>query len=145
MQAAASKALSELSFEIGIEFAIDGRAGADVDVATGGDDAVEGSAVRDEIFDDGKRIGAKGLDPDGIAVTEFPHMYLASGNPSVLGVRDAVDGEGAGTADALAAIVVEVNRVVALLDDALVDDVEHFQKGGFLGNAVGGVGVDAAF
>ena len=37
---------------------------------------------------------------------------------------------GAHAADALPAVVVEGDRVTALCDDALVDDIEHFQEGG---------------
>jgi hypothetical protein len=43
-------------------------------------------------------------------------------------VRLAVDHHAAHAADALAAVVVERDRVLALRDQALVDDVEHLQE-----------------
>ena len=64
--------------------------------------------------------------------------------PRVLAVGDAVDGQRAGAADALAAVVVEVDRLLALVDEAFVDDVEHFEEGGLLGDVLGIVGFDAA-
>jgi hypothetical protein len=43
-------------------------------------------------------------------------------------VGAAVDDEPARAADPLAAVVVERDRLLALLDQALVDDVEHLEK-----------------
>ena len=40
----------------------------------------------------------------------------------------AVDDDAAGAADALAAVVVERDRLLALRDQALVDDVEHLEE-----------------
>ena len=124
---------------------IDSGAGADVDVAADGDDPVERGAVGDEILDDWKWIGAEWLDPNRVAIAEFAHVYLAGGDALVLGVRDAVDGEVAGSADTLAAIVVKVDGVVALLDDALVNDVEHFEERSLCRNIFRRVGFDSAF
>ena len=120
------------------------RAGAHVDVATGSDDAVEGGAVHDQVADHRERIGAERLDPDGVAIAELAHVHLAGGDAALLAVRDAVDGERAGAADALAAVVIEVDRLLALDHEALIDDIEHFQKRGFLGNVLGLVGFDLA-
>ena len=48
--------------------------------------------------------------------------------PRIGPVRDAVDQEPARAADALAAVRVERDRIVALRDQPLVDDVEHLEK-----------------
>ena len=44
-------------------------------------------------------------------------------------MRDPVDDHAAGPADALSAVVIERDRFFAAFDQALIDDVEHFQKG----------------
>ncbi len=139
------KGVVGIAFGNGEGIRIHGGAGADIDVAAGGDDAVEGGPVGNEVPDDREWLGAEGLDPDGVALGVFPHVDLAGGDATLLAVRDAVDGEGAGAADAFAAIVVEVDWLLALFDQTLVDDVEHFEKGGFRRNVGGRVGMDAAF
>ena len=48
--------------------------------------------------------------------------------PRIRPVRDAVDQEPAGAADALAAVRVERDRILALRDQPLVDDVEHLEE-----------------
>ena len=48
-------------------------------------------------------------------------------------MRVAVDHHAAHAADAFAAIVVEGDRLLALLDQALVDDVEHLEERHVLG------------
>jgi hypothetical protein len=44
----------------------------------------------------------------------------------------AVDHEAAGAADPLAAVVLEGDRLLAALDELLVEDVQHLQEGGVL-------------
>jgi hypothetical protein len=51
-------------------------------------------------------------------------MDLASGDAFFLGVRDAVDGERARSANSLAAVVIEMDRIVAFIDDLLIDDIQ---------------------
>jgi len=41
--------------------------------------------------------------------------------------------------------VVKVNRVVPVLDNLLIYDIEHLQEGRFWGNVFGRVGVNATF
>jgi len=136
---------------VGVVFAdrdgvrVDRGASADVDVSASGDDTVEGRAVDDEVLDDGERIGTEWLDPKCVAVAEFPHVDLACGDALFLGVWDAVDGKRAGTADALAAVVIEMYGIVALLDDAFVDDVEHFEKRSLRWNIFRRISVNATF
>ena len=73
----------------------------------------------DEVLDDRKRLGAPRLDGDRVAVLEAAHVELADGGAAVGPVRDAVDDEAAHAADALAAVRVERDRVLALAGSAL--------------------------
>ena len=67
---------------------------------------------------------------------------LAGGDRLFVGVGNAVDGEGAHAADSFSAVVVEVNGVTAIVDDAFIDDVEHLKEGGRGRNVVGWIGFD---
>jgi hypothetical protein len=58
------------------------------------------------------------------------HVKLTGSRSAHWSVSDSIDHHSARSADALAAIVLEVNRLIALLDQLLVDDVEHFEEGG---------------
>ncbi len=120
-------------------------AGADADVSARADDAVEGGSVGDEVFDDGEGVGAEGLDPDGFAIGEFAHVKLASGDAAFFGMRDAIDGHGAHAADAFATIVVEVDGVFTVFNEALVDDVDHLEEGSRSRDFLGLVCFDTAF
>jgi hypothetical protein len=51
-------------------------------------------------------------------------------------VRLAVDHAAAAAADALAAVVVEGDRLLVLLDELLVDVVEHLEEGHVVGDVV---------
>jgi hypothetical protein len=51
-------------------------------------------------------------------------------------VCDAVDRQRARPANPLAAIVIERNRLLTLLRELLVDDVEHFEKRRLAGNVM---------
>ena len=62
------------------------------------------------------------------AVGEVPHVQLAGGGGPFRTVRYAVDHHAAHAADALAAVVVEGDRVVAVEDQPLVEHVEHLQE-----------------
>ena len=98
------------------------------DVAAGGDDAIERAAIDDQILDDREGPGAPRLDRDGVAVLEPAHVQLADGRAAIGPVRDAVDHQAAHAADAFAAVRVERDRVLALLDQPFVHDVEHLEK-----------------
>ena len=76
----------------------------------------------------GKARRAPGLDGDRVAVLEAAHVELAGGGGPARAVGRAVDDHAAGAADAFAAVVVEGDRLLALADEALVDDVEHLQE-----------------
>src|SRR5262249_19825817 len=88
---------------------------------------------------DRKRLRTPRLDRDRVAILELAHVELADGRTAIGPVRDAVDDEAAHPADAFAAVRVECDRILALLDEALVDDVEHLEKRHVSRNVVGDV------
>src|SRR5215471_2927551 len=59
---------------------------------------------------------------------EMPHVKLADRGGALRPVRHTVDHEAAHATDALAAIVIEGDRILTLSDETLVDDVEHLQE-----------------
>src|SRR5581483_922740 len=105
-----------------------GRAGRRRDVAAGGDDVVERPAVDDEVADDREGGGPPRLDDDRVAVAELPHVELAGGRALLGPVGLAVDHHPARAADALAAVVLEGDRLTAVGDEAIVEDVEHLEE-----------------
>jgi hypothetical protein len=139
-----------LEGEVGVRFGygggvgLGGGAGRGGDVAAGLDDPVEGRAVHHEVLDDREGGGAPRLDVDRVAVLEGPHVELAGGG-ALRAVRVAVDDEAARAADALAAVVVEGDRVLALEDEFLVEGVEHLQERHVRGDSVHLVGGHGAF
>ncbi|GAA3420898.1 hypothetical protein GCM10018952_65740 [Streptosporangium vulgare] len=129
MQVAASNAESASTFFTGDAVRVGGGAGRDGDEAARLDDAVERRAVHDQVLHHREGRGAPRLDGDDRVVLEVTHVQLAGGGRHLLAVRDTVDDHAAHAADALAAVVVEGDRVVALQDEPLVEDVEHLQEG----------------
>ena len=57
-------------------------------------------------------------------------------------MRCTVDVERAHTADTLAAVMVEHEGLLAFVDEFLVQDVEHLEERGIIGNIVHLVGVE---
>ena len=55
-------------------------------------------------------------------------MKLTGGGGFLRSVRGAIDDHAAGSANALSAVVVERDRLLAVPDEALVEDVEHLQE-----------------
>ena len=125
--------------DIGVDFAdgeaiaVGGGAIASGDEAAGLLDAIEGRAIHDEVADDGEGLGAEGFHVDGGAIGELAHVELAGGGLAGA-VGDAIDGEGAGAADAFAAIVIEGDGFLAFAGEVIVDDVEHFEEGSVFGD-----------
>ena len=76
----------------------------------------------------GKALRAPRLQVQLVAVLEVAHVELAQRGAAAAAVRHAVDHAAAHAADALAAIVVEGHRVLALGDQLLVQHVEHLQE-----------------
>ena len=63
-----------------------------------------------------------------LAVVELAHVQLAGGGALLGAVGLAVDHQAARAADALAAVAVEHDGLAALVDQPLVDDVEHLEE-----------------
>src|SRR4051812_19863160 len=55
-------------------------------------------------------------------------MQLAGGGPGHRSMRHAIDHQTTRTADPLTTVMVEGNGHLSPLDEALVDNVEHFQE-----------------
>ena len=120
------------------------RGGADV--ASRLDDFVEGGAVHHEVADDGERFSTPWLNPNVIAIHELTHVELASGNAVVVAVRPAVDIQPAHATNALSAVVVEANRMRdAVVDESLVQDVEHLKKRAVRRDIINGISLEMAF
>ena len=118
---------------------------ADVYITASGDDAVKSSTVNDEVTKDRECLSAEGLNPDGVAILELAHVELAGGDFALRTVRYAVNGQRAHAANAFTAIVVKVDGFLVVGDESFIDDIEHFQEGGVLGDIGRFVGFDAAF
>ena len=119
------------------------RGGADV--ASCLDDLVEGGAVHHKVADDGEHLGTPRLDPDVVAVIEFAHVKLAGGDAIVVAMGAAVDIESAHAADAFSAVVVKAYGVRdAVVDEPLVQDVEHLKERALRRDVVDGVGLEMA-
>ena len=91
------------------------------------DDAIERVAVHGEVAHDRKGRRAKWLDGNDVAIVKLSHVKLA-GRAAARTMRRAVDSKAACTADSLAAIVVEGYGFDILLNETLVDDIEHLEK-----------------
>ena len=68
------------------------------------------------------------LDRHVVAVVELAHVQLARRGAALGTVRHAVDHHPARAADALAAVVVERDRLLAVEREPLVHDVEHLEE-----------------
>ena len=71
-------------------------------------------------------------------------MELTSGGAALLRMGDAIDRHGAHAADSFAAVMVEMNGIMAVLDEAFIDDIDHFQKGSRSRNLLGLIGFNTA-
>ena len=108
---------------------IDRAAGAHRDIATGLNDAIEGTAIDHQVAHHGKGFGLPRLNGDGIAVFEGAHVKLTGCRRAFGPVGNAVDDQAAHAANALAAIAVKLDGIFALFDQALVYHIQHLQKG----------------
>ena len=114
MQAAASMARSAFSLGTGKALPSGARPVGAETKPPDGDDAVEGAAVHDEVLDHGEGLGPPGLERDLVAVLELRMWSWQAVVARAGAVGRAVDHHAAGAADALAAVVVEGDRVLAL-------------------------------
>ena len=106
-------------------------------------DAIESASVNGQVAHDRKGRNPEWFDRDDVAIVKVSHVKLASGAPA-WAMRDSVDGQAARATDALATIVVERNGLDVFLNKALVDDVEHLEKGSIRGNIKSGIDFEAA-
>ena len=122
--------MARSAFSLGtrIAFASGAAAGSDADESAGVLDAIKRLAIHHQIFDERKRGRSEWFDHDGVTVRETAHVGLARCNAPVRAVRFAIDDARAGPADAFAAIVIEGNRLLAVVRELFVHDVEHFEE-----------------
>src|SRR5207344_650446 len=78
------------------------------------------------------------------AVVELAHVQLARGGAELGAVRAPVDHHRTGSADPLAAVVVEGDRLAALPEQTLVEHVEHLEERHVGADVVDFVGLEAA-
>ena len=76
----------------------------------------------------GTDAGAPRLDDDLVAVAERAHVQLARRGAALRTVGLTVDHQRARAADALTAVVVEDDRLLAVSDEALVEHVEQLEE-----------------
>jgi hypothetical protein len=79
-----------------------------------------------------------------LALSKTPEMELAYGHGTHRAMRLSIDHHPAATADALATIVLEGDGVLALSYKALVDHIEHFEKGHVLVESVRVIALETA-
>ena len=119
------------------------RAGTNIHKAAGGDDLVQSRAIDNEIAQQRESLGAERFNPDRVAILELAHVQLA-GRHLLAAVGHTVDGERAHTADALAAVVVEMDGLLAFVDEFFIHDIEHLEERSFVRDVLCLVGFDAA-
>lgn len=121
-----------------------GAACADGDESAGIDDAIKGAAIHDKVFEDREGSGAPGLYPEFLAVSEVSHVELAGGGGALGTVGHAIDDHSAGSADALPAVVLKCDGVLARFDKFFINHVQHFQKRHVFVDVVGLIGLKAS-
>ena len=121
------------------------RVRAHRDEASGLQNLVVSRTVHHEVLDDGERRRAPRLDGDRRAVLELAHVDLAGRGALAGTVGLSVDVQRAHAADTLAAVVVEGHRLLALVDEIVVQDVEHFEERGVGRNVLHLVALESAF
>ena len=105
---------------------------------------IEGIAVDHEVFQHREGGTAPRLNGDGLAIVEAAHIKLASGCSRGGAVGVTIDIERAHAADTLAAVVVKVDGLLALLDELLIEDIEHLEERGVSGNVLHLVGLEVS-
>jgi hypothetical protein len=92
------------------------------------DDLVQRGSVDDQVSDQREGLGAERLEDDRLTVAEVAHVQLAGRRPGQGPVRTTVHHQTARSADALAAIALEGNRLDAVVDQPLVQHVERLEQ-----------------
>ena len=117
-----------------------GGTGADGDESAGLKDLVKRTPVDHKVLDDREGCTSPRLHGDGRAILEMTHEQLAGGNMVIRTVGASVDIEGTGTADTLAAVMVERDRTAALAaaldryrvatlaDKLFIQNIKHLEE-----------------
>lgn len=143
---ASSSVHSLVGFVLGNEdgVGIGHATGGGADVTTSLDDLVKSGTVYNEVADDRECFGTPRLDPNFVAIVETTHMELAGGDAIVVTVRTTVDIKATHTANTLTTIVIEANGVSDMvIEQLLVEDVEHLQEGAVGSDIVDSIGLEA--
>jgi len=98
------------------------------DEATRFDDAIERRTIDHEVLDDWERRCAPWLDDNGVATLELAHVQLTSGRAALVAVGLAIDHQRARATNTFATIVVEHDSFLAVIDETLIQDVEHLEE-----------------
>lgn len=117
----------------------------DRDEAAGLKNLIVGTAIHHEVLDYGESRRTPGLDDDRRPVFETAHVNLAGRGAVARAVRTAVDVQRAHTADTLAAVVVERHGLLALVDQVVVQNIQHLEKRGVGGDVLDFVGFECPF
>ena len=117
-----------------------GGTGTDGDESTGLEDLVKRTSVDHKVLDDREGGASPRLNGDGRSVLEMTHEQLAGSDMVVRAVGASVNIEGTGTADTLAAVMVERyrtaalaaaldrDRVATLTDKLLIQNIKHLEE-----------------
>ena len=89
--------------------------------------------------------GTERLQLDRVTIGEIEQALLAGRGVLARAVRAAIDGQAAGTTDALTAVGSEGERLFAALNVALVDVVQQLQDGHLLRSVIHLDGLEVAF
>ena len=109
------------------------------------EDGLISGAIYYEVFDYGECAAPPRLDNDLVTIFEVTHVELAGGNLALRAVCVAVDTQRASTADTLTAVVVECYGLFTLVDELVVEDVEHLQERAFGRDIFHNIGLEFAF
>ena len=114
------------------------------DVSARLDDAIEGAPVRDQVLQHREGRRTPGFDGDLLPVGERAHVHLAGGRTTDRPMRHTVDHHAAAAADALAAVMLECDRLLALFLEVHVHQVDHLEERGIRRDIARLVGLEAA-
>src|SRR5690606_20351069 len=101
----------------------------DRDKTSGLNNAVKCTPINHEVANDRKSFCAERLNPEVIAILEKPHMKLTGRCALQRTVRTTVDDHTTRSADTFAAIVFKCYRLLAFLDELLVEYIDHLEEG----------------
>jgi hypothetical protein len=119
-------------------------ASIDADKAAIGDNAVEGTAVNNQVSNNGKCRRSPGFDVDLVSVLEEPHVELARCGSLQWTMWSAVDDHATGTAYAFSAIVIKCHGLFAASNQRFIQYVEHLKEAHVFAYAIKVVGLEHA-